>query len=594
MILPELILSTSILSLAFFVWAVLAKYKNQGDLENSSFSEGEGDSGREKLCDENLNEDCNLESCSSSVYADSFKDETPLSSTPGTPKTASGLSRRQRKNRKKDEHGKVKKSTSPILSRTSSEEVKPEMTRSKKNSVPCKQYTKLNRPDETIYEMLSSYSLTLDQLRQLGFPMDSSLYPGKAYIYRDPEFSSLLPEGEITEFDDDEDAPHSLDATAQPFFPQSANKNKYSNDCSGPVLNATAKEFVPSDLKGMGGKKTLTGVQSSPNLDATESSAPNSLTSVHSSPNLMDQSVSLLSSSTTVISRVIDPTSISSNKTGDEFELSERRCVRCSKSFYMLPGGDYYSQESCVYHWGKLRSDEPSKKNNPLYQCCGLTVRSSRKGCSSASLHVWSGLPLTRGIFGPLDGYSKTKFRKTLPKEGNYGVFGVDCEMCYTNVGLEVTKVTVVGMDGRLVYESLVNPENDIIDYNTRFSGITAKDLNRGQTKTLKEVQNDLNGFINADSILIGHGLENDLRALNLVHLSVIDTSLVFPHFYGLPYRRSLRSLVRSYLKRDIQGNAWGHDSYEDARACVELMLWKARKDVEKVEKMEKMPARKI
>jgi len=155
-------------------------------------------------------------------------------------------------------------------------------------------------------------------------------------------------------------------------------------------------------------------------------------------------------------------------------------------------------------------------------------------------------------------------------------------------------KVTVVGMDGRLVYESLVNPENDIIDYNTRFSGITAKDLNRGQTKTLKEVQNDLNGFINADSILIGHGLENDLRALNLVHLSVIDTSLVFPHFYGLPYRRSLRSLVRSYLKRDIQGNAWGHDSYEDARACVELMLWKARKDVEKVEKMEKMPARKI
>jgi len=268
--------------------------------------------------------------------------------------------------------------------------------------------------------------------------------------------------------------------------------------------------------------------------------------------------------------------------------------VRCSKSFYMLPGGDYYSQESCVYHWGKLRSDEPSKKNNPLYQCCGLTVRSSRKGCSSASLHVWSGLPLTRGIFGPLDGYSKTKFRKTLPKEGNYGVFGVDCEMCYTNVGLEVTKVTVVGMDGRLVYESLVNPENDIIDYNTRFSGITAKDLNRGQTKTLKEVQNDLNGFINADSILIGHGLENDLRALNLVHLSVIDTSLVFPHFYGLPYRRSLRSLVRSYLKRDIQGNAWGHDSYEDARACVELMLWKARKDVEKVEKMEKMPARKI
>ena len=32
--------------------------------------------------------------------------------------------------------------------RTNSEEKKPEMTRSKKNSVPCKQYTKLNLPDE--------------------------------------------------------------------------------------------------------------------------------------------------------------------------------------------------------------------------------------------------------------------------------------------------------------------------------------------------------------------------------------------------------------------------------------------------------------
>ena len=52
--------------------------------------------------------------------------------------------------------------------------------------------------------------------------------------------------------------------------------------------------------------------------------------------------------------------------------------------------------------------------------------------------------------------------------------------MVYTGLGLELVKVTVVGVDGRLVYESLVMPENDIIDYNTRFSGITQKDLGRG------------------------------------------------------------------------------------------------------------------
>ena len=87
-------------------------------------------------------------------------------------------------------------------------------------------------------------------------------------------------------------------------------------------------------------------------------------------------------------------------------------------------------------------------------------------------------------------------------------------------------------------------------------------------------------GFINADTIIVGHGLENDLRALNLIHNTVLDTAVVFPHFFGLPYRRSLKALVSSYLKKDIQESLWGHDSYEDARACIELMLWKTRKDL--------------
>lgn len=40
-----------------------------------------------------------------------------------------------------------------------------------------------------------------------------------------------------------------------------------------------------------------------------------------------------------------------------------------------------------------------------------------------------------------------------------------------------LAQVTVVGVDGRLVYESLVTPETEIIDFNTRFSGIAARDL---------------------------------------------------------------------------------------------------------------------
>ena len=151
-----------------------------------------------------------------------------------------------------------------------------------------------------------------------------------------------------------------------------------------------------------------------------------------------------------------------------------------------------------------------------------------------------------------------------------------------------------------------------------------------GPTKNLKEVQNDLMGFINADTILVGHGLENDLRypslmfwnsemnemprevllfmifyedittnmndnklisfhpflwpstisrALQLVHSVVLDTSAVFPHYCGLPYRRSLRSLVSSYLKVSIfdkialrLGNLTLKDRQH--RQCVVCLVW--------------------
>jgi hypothetical protein len=52
-----------------------------------------------------------------------------------------------------------------------------------------------------------------------------------------------------------------------------------------------------------------------------------------------------------------------------------------------------------------------------------------------------------------------------------------------------VIKLTVVGVEGRLVYETLILPDGEIVDYNTRFSGISARDLKKAQAKTLREVQ---------------------------------------------------------------------------------------------------------
>lgn len=47
-------------------------------------------------------------------------------------------------------------------------------------------------------------------------------------------------------------------------------------------------------------------------------------------------------------------------------------------------------------------------------------------------------------------------------------VYALDCEMCYTTVGLELTRVSVVDFTLQPVYESIVRPSHTIVDYNTR------------------------------------------------------------------------------------------------------------------------------
>ena len=44
-----------------------------------------------------------------------------------------------------------------------------------------------------------------------------------------------------------------------------------------------------------------------------------------------------------------------------------------------------------------------------------------------------------------------------------------------------------------------------------------------------------------------------------LIHSKVVDTSIVFPHRLGPPYKRALRNLMADYLKKIIQdsGELW-------------------------------------
>lgn len=47
-----------------------------------------------------------------------------------------------------------------------------------------------------------------------------------------------------------------------------------------------------------------------------------------------------------------------------------------------------------------------------------------------------------------------------------------------------------------------------------------------------------------------------------LIHYTVIDTSVVFPHRLGLPHKRALRSLTVEYLRRIHQDDGKSADPY--------------------------------
>ncbi|XP_072275272.1 RNA exonuclease 5 [Pyxicephalus adspersus] len=148
-------------------------------------------------------------------------------------------------------------------------------------------------------------------------------------------------------------------------------------------------------------------------------------------------------------------------------------------------------------------------------------------------------------------------------------LFGLDCEMCLTTKGRELTRVSLVDANGYGIMDELVLPDNPIQNYLTMFSGITKEMLLPVKTK-LKDVQEKLKRLLPPDAVLVGHSLNNDLRALQMIHPNVIDTSLLFIRKFGKKFK--LKFLAQAVLKRDIQSeDIVGHEPSEDAAAALRL-----------------------
>jgi RNA exonuclease 4 len=203
----------------------------------------------------------------------------------------------------------------------------------------------------------------------------------------------------------------------------------------------------------------------------------------------------------------------------------------------------------------------------------------------------------------------------TLEETARY--LALDCEMVgvlspVTNtVESALARVTLVNWFGVVVYDQYCLPSQPIVDYRTFVSGITPEHL-KTRGLPLAVIRSQVSQLLK-NQILVGHGLDNDLAALQLTHpwTHIRDTSKYEPFqkircFVGgeetvscdsslssasghssnghaaaggpvsgggqfLMGPRRLKDLAAEYLQKEIQVEGRAHCPVEDAWTALEL-----------------------
>ena len=315
------------------------------------------------------------------------------------------------------------------------------------------------------------------------------------------------------------------------------------------------------------------------------------------------------------------PTTLEIAQTRESLEAAKgwEECDRCTTRFQVFPGrrasdGALTTGGKCMYHPSrpqrpqKAKTDAITGGKAAFYPCCNETVGAT-VGCTEAATHVFKASEAKRLA-------DVLQFEKTpdadladVPEKGEKRKgktpVAFDCEMGYTTRGMELIRLTATAWpSGATLLDILVRPIGEVLDLNSRFSGVWpqhfADAVPDNSTTAIPELPSNsdqdqpakilpvvpspsaarslLFTLLNPSTPLIGHALDNDLNATRIIHPTIVDTVLLFKHPRGLPMRFGLKMLSKKYLEWEIQmGGERGHDSAEDARASGELVRWKVR-----------------
>jgi RNA exonuclease 1 len=181
----------------------------------------------------------------------------------------------------------------------------------------------------------------------------------------------------------------------------------------------------------------------------------------------------------------------------------------------------------CVFHPGTV--DGGTK----CYDCCGQHV-SEPKACCTSDVHR-----LRKYQPGHLE-----RLYQLYPTPPPYNAkredrplrhaVSIDCEMGTAMTGdPELIRVSAVDYyTGEVLVNNLVATDQPMQHLNTKYSGVTWGQMNRAirARKTLDGkagARNALWRFVGPHTILVGHGVNNDLRAMRWIHPRVVDSYMI-------------------------------------------------------------------
>ncbi|WCJ31265.1 small RNA degrading nuclease 3 [Euphorbia peplus] len=172
-----------------------------------------------------------------------------------------------------------------------------------------------------------------------------------------------------------------------------------------------------------------------------------------------------------------------------------------------------------------------------------------------------------------------TKLPKKSKLMNSSEMIAIDCEMVLCEDGTDaLVRVCVVDQNLQVKLDEKVKPFKPVEDYRTEITGISAADLD-GVSYSLTDIQKSMKKLLKKGTILVGHGLHNDLQALKLDHAIVIDTSFIFSHVNGRA--PSLSSLCKSVLGYELRNEGAPHNCVDDANAAMRLVLAKIEHGVD-------------